>query len=246
YYANLPPGEYRFRVIAGSVEGPWNEEGADFAFYLRPRFYQTRLFLVAVVALILVLSGLLYRLRVVELKARYSAVLAERNRVGGEIHDRLGQNLAGVALQLEAVGMQLQDMPAGLRERLDQACDLTRYSLAEARRAVVDLRSDELEREELAVALPEIAAKIAARVPAQTRVQVVGTPRRWNPTAEKNLLRIFQEAMANAVTHAQARTIDVELRYDPDHLILSVRDDGTGFDTRKIIPFGVGHYGLTG
>lgn len=118
--------------------------------------------------------------------------------------------------------------------------------MAEARRAVTDLRSDELERQELAVALPEIAAKMASSIAVQANVQVVGTPRRLNPMTEKNLMRIFQEAMANAVKHAQARTIDVELRYDPDHLILRVRDDGSGFDTKKIIPFGVGHYGLTG
>jgi len=180
--------------------------------------------LAIVVNVVILIAGLLYRLRVIELKARYSAVLAERNRIAREIHDTLAQNLAGVALQLDSVTMQLPDMPAGLRERLDQACDLTRYSLAEARRAVVDLRSDELEREELAVALPEIAGKMAASVSLQTRVQVVGTPRRLSPITEKNLLRIFQEAMANAVKHAQAQTIDVELRYDADHLILRVRE----------------------
>jgi len=250
YYANLPPGEYRFRVIGGNLDGPWpeaaNGPGASFGFYLKPHFYQTRWFLVLAVATAILVAGLLYRLRVIELKARYSAVLAERNRIAREIHDTLAQNLAGVALQLDSVTMQLPDMPDGLRERLDQACDLTRYSLAEARRAVTDLRSDELERQELAVALPEIAAKMAASVAIQSKVQVIGTPRRLNPMTEKNLLRIFQEAMANAVKHAQARTIEVELKYDTDHLILRVQDDGSGFDTRKIIPFGVGHYGLMG
>ena len=52
--------------------------------------------------------------------------------------------------------------------------------------------------------------------------------------------------MANAVKHAGARTIDIELRYALDRLVLWVRDDGSGFDTEKIIPLGVGHYGLTG
>lgn len=246
YFANLPPGEYRFRVIAGMVDGPWNEEGAAVRFYLKPRFYQTRLFLLMLILTILLIAGLLYRLRVIELKARYSAVLAERNRIAREIHDTLAQNLAGIAMQLDSITMRLADMPAGLRASLDQACDLTRYSLSEARRAVVDLRSDELERLELAVAVPEIADKMAVNAALQTRVQVVGTPRRLGPLIEKNLLRIFQEAMANAVKHAEAQTIEVELRYDTDYLILRVCDDGSGFDTRKIIPFGVGHYGLTG
>jgi signal transduction histidine kinase/ligand-binding sensor domain-containing protein len=246
YYANLAPGRYRFQVKAGNLDGPWNETGATFSFYLQPRFYQTQLFFALVALAVLLLAGLLYRLRMHEVKARYSAVLAERNRIAGEIHDTLAQNLAGIALQLDSVAMHLADAPAGLRERLDQACNLTRYSLSEARRAVADLRSDELEQRELAAALPEIAGKLTAAATLQTRVEVVGAPRRLNPVVEKNLLRIFQEAVANAVKHARARNLEVELSYGADCLTLRVRDDGCGFDTDKIIPLGVGHYGLTG
>jgi two-component sensor histidine kinase len=246
YYANLPPGEYRFRVIAGYLDGPWNEAGSSFGFYLKPRFYQTPLFWGLVIATLLLFGFLLYKLRMIELKARYSAVLGERNRIAREIHDTLAQNLAGIALQLDSVSMQTPDMPPRLSHRLDQACNLVRYSLSEARRAVTDLRSDELERHELASELPEIAAKMAASASAEAKVQVMGTPRRLSPVIEKNLLRIFQEAMANAVKHASARNIDIKLRYDPDSLMLSVQDDGSGFDTENIIPLGVGHYGLTG
>jgi ligand-binding sensor domain-containing protein/two-component sensor histidine kinase len=246
YYANLPPGHYSFKVIAGHIDGPWNENGQSFAFYLKPHFYQTSLFLVLMIASVLLLAGLLYRLRMVELKARYSAVLGERNRIAREIHDTLAQNLAGIALQLDSVNMRSPDIPSGLRQHLDQACNLVRYSLSEARRAVSDLRSDELERRELATALPEIAERMASTATLDAHVQVLGTPRRMNPMTEKNLLRIFQEAMANAVKHADARTVEVELRYGLDCLVLWVRDDGSGFDTAKIIPLGVGHYGLTG
>lgn len=246
YYANLPPGRYSFKVIAGHIDGPWNEKGQSFGFYLQPRFYQTSAFLVLVVATLLLLAALLYRLRMVELKARYSAVLGERNRIAREIHDTLAQNLAGIALQLDAVSMQSPEVPAGLRQRLDQACNLVRYSLSEARRAVTDLRSDELEERELAVVLPQVAERMALSAELAANVSVLGTPRRLNPMTEKNLLRIFQEAMANAVKHAGARTIEVELRYGLEALSLWVRDDGSGFDTERIIPLGVGHYGLTG
>ena len=142
--------------------------------------------------------------------------------------------------------MHSPEIPASLRQRLDQACNLVRYSLSEARRAVADLRSDELEQRDLAVVLPLIAERMSAGVSLDARVKVLGTPSRLNPLTEKNLLRIFQEAMANAVKHAGARRIDIELRYALDRLVLWVRDDGGGFDTEKIIPLGVGHYGLTG
>lgn len=246
YYANLPPGPYRFRVIAGSADGSWNEDGATFGFDLMPRFYQTRLFLIAVISAAMLLGWLFYRYHMHEVKARYAAVLAERNRISQDIHDTFAQNLAGIALQLDSMTMQLQEIPPALREQIDEACSLTRYSLAEARRAVADLRSDELERAELPEALPEIAKRLAGNAGVQTSVHVLGTPQRLSPVTEKNLLRIFQEAMANALKHAHAEAIDIELKYGQEDLALRVRDNGRGFDAESAIPLGIGHYGLTG
>ena len=246
YYANLPPGPYRFNVIAGSVDGSWNEEGAAFAFDLTPHFYQTRLFMVAIVSAALLLGWLYYRLHMHEVRARYAAVLAERNRISQDIHDTFAQNLAGIALQLDSMTMQLQEIPPALRQQIDEACSLTRYSLAEARRAVADLRSDDLERADLSAALPEIANRLAANAGIHTSIQITGTPQRLSPVTEKNLLRIFQEAMANALKHAHAETIDIELNYGDEDLALRVRDNGRGFDAARVVPLGVGHYGLTG
>jgi two-component sensor histidine kinase len=244
YYGNLKPGYYRFRVVAGKSDGPWNETGAAFAFYLKPPFYRTSWFAGAVVFSLMLLAGLMYWLHVRGLRARYSAVLAERNRISRDIHDTLSQNLAGIALHLDAVQMQLPDVESDLRERLDEVCNLTRYSLAETRRAIADLRSDDLECPELAAALPEIAQRAAVAL--QTRVQVIGNPRKLNPAMERNLLRIFQEALANTVKHAQARTVDVELKYTPGSVALRVRDDGRGFDPQGLAPPACGHYGLIG
>jgi signal transduction histidine kinase/ligand-binding sensor domain-containing protein len=244
YYANLGPGSYTFRVIAGKVDGAWNETGATFPFYLKPPFYRTWAFVAVVALSVASLAALLYWMRVRGLRARYSAVLAERNRISRDIHDTLSQNLAGIALQLDAVHMHLPDVRSELRERLDEACNLTRYSLAEARRAISDLRSDELEGPELAAALPDIAQRLAAAL--QTRIEVIGAPRKLNPTIERDLLRIFQEALTNSVKHAHASTVYVELKFSPHTIALTVRDDGRGFDPDSLSPAGSGHYGLIG
>ena len=246
YYANLPPGSYRFKVIAGTVDGSWNETGATYSFYLRPRIYQTRWFLVTMILSAVLLAWLMVRFRMHELKARYAAVLSERNRISQDIHDTFAQNLAGIALQLDSITMQLEEIPPGLRNSIDEACNLTRYSLAEARRAVSDLRSDELERAELSDALPEIAKRMVASTAVRTSVHVFGTPQRLSPMTEKNVMRIFQEAMANALKHAHARVVEIELRYENESLALQVRDDGRGFDAESAIPLAFGHYGLTG
>jgi signal transduction histidine kinase/ligand-binding sensor domain-containing protein len=246
YYANLPPGAFRFHVIAGSVNGQWNQQGAGFGFYLQPRFYQTRLFWGAVASALVLIAWLFHRLRMHELKARYSAVLAERHRISQDIHDTFAQNLAGIALQLDSVTMQLEEIPPGVRGRLDEACNLTRYSLAEARRTLTDLRSDELEDTELTVALPEIAERLVGASTVRTLIHVAGTPQRLGPVTQKNLVRIFQEAMANALKHSHAQNIEIQLRYQEAGLVLAVKDDGRGFDAERAVPLAVGHYGLTG
>ncbi len=246
YYANLAPGNYRFRVIAGNVDGAWNEAGASYDFYLQPHFYQTRWFIALIVIAVLLFVGMLYRFHTLEIKARYAAVLEERKRIAIEIHDTLAQNLAGIALQLDSVTMQSADLPDSQRKMLDQAGDLTRYSLSEARRAVSQLRSDEMDRRDLVVVLPEIANKMVVNTRIQVNIKITGSPRKLNPVTEKNLLRIFQEAMANAVKHSDAHRIEVELNYGIDKLIMRVADNGKGFDSNNTVPLSVGHYGLIG
>jgi signal transduction histidine kinase/ligand-binding sensor domain-containing protein len=246
YYANLPPGPFRFHVIAGGVDGQWNQQGAYFAFRLQPRVYQTKLFWGVAATAVLLVAWLFFRLRMHDLKARYSAVLAERHRISQDIHDTFAQNLAGIALQLDSVAMQLEEIPPGVRSRLDEACNLTRYSLAEARRTLTDLRSDELEGAELTEALPEIARRLMGGSAVRTAMHVAGTPQRLNPVTRKTLIRIFQEAMANALKHAHAGNIEIQLSYQEAGLELAVRDDGRGFDAEHAIPLAVGHYGLTG
>jgi signal transduction histidine kinase len=228
------------------VDGQWNQQGASFAFHLQPRFYQTRLFWGVCAGVVLLIAWLLYRLRIHEIKATYSAVLAERHRISQDLHDTFAQNLAGIALQLDSITMPLEEIPPGVKSRLDEACVLTRYSLAEARRAVSDLRSDELEGAELTAALPEIASRLAGGGGVRTVVTVAGTPQQLSPVARKAVVRIFQEAMANALKHAHAETIEIQLRYEKEGLVLAVRDDGRGFDAASAIPLTVGHYGLTG
>ena len=244
YYANLPPGNYRFRVAARKTDGDWKEAQTAYEVNFRPPFYRTAFFVPSIIAAVMLLAGGMYWLRMHELHERYAAVLAERNRISRDIHDTLSQNLAGIALQLDSVHMQLPDVGGGLRDRIEEACNLTRYSLAEARRAIVDLRSDTLESEPLEVALPELAGRVAPSLP--THVEVIGSPRRINPVAERNLLRILQEALTNTARHAGACSVEVELRYAADNLSLRVRDDGNGFEPSTAGGTETGHFGLIG
>ncbi len=232
YYTNLPPGDYKFRVIASNNDGVWNQTGASLSLYLKPHFYQTYWFYVVCVLGVALLIWQIYRLRVRQVESRFGAVLAERNRIAREIHDNLAQEMLGISVQLELVTRTMAVSSEATKTHLDRARVLVRNCIAEARRYVWDLRSQALEKNDLPTALNEAARRLTAETSVQAQVQVSGTFRPLNSSLEDNLLRIGQEAINNAVKHAQPERILINLKFDAKNVQLSIRDDGHGFDAR--------------
>jgi len=245
-YTNIRPGHYTFRVIASNNDQVWNSTGASFQFYLQPHFYQTYWFYLACVVMALLLGWASYNLRVRQMRAQFSAVLAERTRLSREIHDTLSQSFVGIALQIEAASEELMQSPESAQTRLKMAHKMVHTSLAEARRSVWDLRPEALERGNLAAAFFEIAEEIKATAAVDAQVEVHGKPRRLSSFVEGHLLRIGQEAISNALKHAQASRIIIELSFDRQRVRLRVADNGCGFESQA--PFSVhsGHFGLIG
>jgi signal transduction histidine kinase/ligand-binding sensor domain-containing protein len=232
FYTNLPPGEYRFRVVAANDDGMWNEEGAAVSLRLRPYFYQTVWFYALCALGLAALMWGVHLLRVRQLRGQFAAVLAERNRIARELHDTLAQGFTSVSMQLEAVSARMgSGGQEAAREHLNQARLLVRSSLAEARRSVRDLRSELLDGEGgLADALSVVARQLTSGTDLRAEVSVGGAARRLPEAIEKNLLRVGQEALTNAVRHSGATRVRVRLDYGADGVRLTVADDGRGFD----------------
>jgi signal transduction histidine kinase len=178
-------------------------------------------------------------------RQQYQAVLTERSRVGRELHDTLEQGLAGIALQLEAVGGSLEASPEVARQSLDVAKQMLRYSQEETRRSIMDLRSQALESRDLAGALADLARQMINGTGAFAEVRVEGMPRRLDASLEHHLLRIGLEALTNALKHSGARRIEILLRFRPDTTDLVVQDDGGGLGHGAEDMPG-GHFGLQG
>jgi signal transduction histidine kinase len=250
-------------VLAANNDGVWNTTGASFGLRLMPHYYQTWWFYSALALALLVLGYLVYRWRVLEVEAQWAAVLRERGRIAREIHDTLAQGFVGVSVQLELVARLL----AGSRDRapkstmepvveqLDQARSLVRASLAEARTSIWDLRSGAAgatsppsmdQPEDLPSRLRRSCTRIAGGSSTKVYLQVKGTYRPVSPKIEEELLRIGQEAVANAVRHASATRIDVQLIYEAARVSLRVEDDGRGFTPAAGTDGPEGHYGIRG
>jgi signal transduction histidine kinase len=99
-----------------------------------------------------------------------------------------------------------------------------------------------LEEGDLVSALRQIVQPTSGRDDVQVDVKVMGSPVRLAPTTEMNLLRIGQEAVANAIKHGHARNVTAVLEYERERVRLSVTDDGRGFQPKENPPSG--HFGL--
>lgn len=197
----------------------------------RPPWWNTAHIVVAIVLLLLmVLAAQAIHGRIERMKLR--AVYEERERLAHEMHDTLAQSFAGIGFQLQAIHDEVGN-EVELREHLDLATDLVRTSHEEARRSISALRSDTVEKLGLLRALEECATRIANGGPMEVRVQSLGggDPRSMSPRIADALYRIGQEAIANAVRHADASKMVISLIYEASAWRLLIEDDGKGFSS---------------
>ena len=229
-YTNLPPGDYRFHVSASHDGSPWGEETLNVPFTVFPPFYRTTWFYGACLAALALLLWGAYQVRVRQLRWHYSAVLAERARLGREIHDTLLQGMLGVALQLHSL-LDRVDGAGDVAGRLTRARDTLEHYIRETRLSIWDLRSPILERLALADAIRMAGETLTTASGTTFGLHVSGAAVRGEPHVEAHLLRIAHEAISNAVRHGGASRVDVELTYEGDGVRVAVRDNGHGFDT---------------
>ena len=160
---------------------------------------------------------------------RDKAMLAERTRLAREIHDTLAQGLTGIIVQLGAAQQAHQAHHPDLAEHLDYASRMARESLAEARRSVWNLRSEALTHGDLRDALHSLVTRL--RHPyLNATFSCTG---QWRPIpadVEAALLRVAQEALANAVRHSGADRVTITLTRSDTAVTMTIRDNGRGFD----------------
>jgi len=176
-------------------------------------------------------------------ETRELAILEERNRMAREIHDTLAQGFTGIVLQLEAAEQGLNEDPESVPSHIDRARALARESLSEARRSVWALRSQALEKRDLAGAIRREVERLAGEGRVGARLLVSGKRARLEESIEDALLRITQEALTNVRRHSGATSAEVRLAFGEQTVRLTIVDNGVGFDTSTTKD---GSFGLIG
>ena len=193
--------------------------------------------------IILILIGIngYYRIK----HSRYRAVAEERASIARDIHDTVAQGYAGITLQLEAAQQTIERDPERARALLNEALQLVRHSRDESHLSIDILRS--LSRNDrLDILVAHCIQQLRPTSGAAIEQQVTGEPAALSYKLVNNLFRIAQEALANAVHHANAGRIVVRIGYQKSEVLLEVEDNGKGFDPGAIPGLNDGHFGLTG
>lgn len=250
FYNNLPPRNYRFRVIACNNSGLWNEAGAFLDFTIAPAYYQTVWFRVSLAAGFLGLLAALYQLRLrqatQQVRLRMEGRHEERERIARELHDTLLQSVQGLILKFDAVAKQIPgDEPA--RQAIEKTLDHADQILAEGRDRVRNMRATAASFSDLPTAFQQVAAETPKSGDANFKTIVEGRSREINPTVLEECYSIGREALVNALIHSGGQHVEVEVTYDPKQFRLRIRDDGRGVDSKVLDDGGrTGHWGLRG
>jgi two-component system NarL family sensor kinase len=190
------------------------------------------------------LSIAIERARLFEQSAEYGAA-EERNRLAREIHDTLAQGMAAITLQLETAEllMESDQVSPEIRRRVQKSLELAQENLAAARLSVTDLRAAPLAGRNLPQALSELVAEKDVDQNTHIGLAVTGGSHPIPQRLEIGLYRIAQEAINNALVHANARHISLELAIAAQETRMAIKDDGLGFDPANIDE---DRFGLTG
>ena len=161
------------------------------------------------------------------------AVSRERNRLARELHDTLAHTLSGLSVQLEAIHTILSPGQKEVDQMLEQALFTAHNGLEETRRALKALRAEPLEDLGLQLAIQNLIENIKDRSQIHIHVEFDDSPS-FSSDEEQVIYRITQEALENTVHHASAKNVWLKFRNNQDHVLLSIRDDGKGFEMSNL------------
>lgn len=162
----------------------------------------------------------------------------ERIRVAREIHDGIAQGLTAISLNLEAADQMFRKKPEKAQSKIERALELSRENLENARRSVLDLHASALQELSLAEAIQRRTQQFLHD---HSEREMSGTFNadsmygRLSSRMELSLYRIFEEALDNISRHSGATHVDVTLARDGDDVLLSISDNGAGFDVDTVM-----------
>ena len=239
FYSHVPPGSYRFSVIAANASGVWNLVGASLEVTVVPPFWRRWWFSTLIVTALAAIAIVLYRRRVAMLKRAAAAQAAfsqrliesqeiERKRIAAELHDGLQQSLSIIANRA-SLALDKRDDPNRAFDQVSEIVATASDALKEVREIAYNLRPVELDRLGLTKALRAMVKKVSGSTPMHISADIDEIDHLFSTESEINLYRIVQESINNIIKHSGATEASVEIKRLASALAITIRDDGRGF-----------------
>jgi signal transduction histidine kinase len=171
-------------------------------------------------------------------------VVAERERIGRDLHDGVIQGLYGVTLTLEDIESMIADSPDEAVARVDQAIDAIHRSIGDIREFILGLRPglDETDLRNGILALAD-GVRLTTTIHVETRLDAEAADLAGlDPRARGELIQLVREALSNVTRHSRASRLEIALARVGDDLVLEIADNGVGFDPTNLAPGR--HHGL--
>jgi signal transduction histidine kinase len=170
----------------------------------------------------------------------------ERARIAADVHDGVVQIMVGSLCELQAAMAHLAADSQLVETKQQRARDLLRDSITELRRVIYDLRPITLDTAGLVPAIENLKEDLEQIARTTIEFSVIGSPCRFAPETEIGVYRIVQEAVNNAIKHAEASDVQVVIRFGQGELVVQVSDDGSGFSLQEAASLYGDHAGLIG
>ena len=240
FYSHVPPGHYKFTVLAANADGVWNIVGASVNVTVSPPFWRTWWFSALMALSLAAVANIFYRRRVSMLKRATAAREAfsrqliesqeiERKRIAAELHDSLQQSLSIISSRATLALAKRQD-PERAFEQVDEIAATASDALRDVREIAYRLRPVELDRLGLTKALLAMAKKVSASTGISISAEIDEIDDLFSAESQINLYRIIQESINNIVKHSAASEAMVEIRRSDLSVVVTIRDNGRGFE----------------
>ncbi|HNC45011.1 MAG TPA: sensor histidine kinase, partial [Acidobacteriota bacterium] len=240
YYSYLPAGEYTFQVKAANRDGVWALSVASVKVKVLPFFYQTWWFYSLVFSMISSVAFLLFRLRINQIEEKHREQEAfsrklidsqelERKRIAAELHDSLGQSLV-IIKNRARLGLKPDDDLENKENQLDGISMAATQAIEELREISFNLRPYLLDKIGLTRTLKSMLGKVFP--PGETRVivEIDELDDVFSKDSEILFYRIIQESVNNIVKHAQATQAHISIKRVKQSVVVTIEDNGKGFD----------------
>jgi signal transduction histidine kinase len=241
YYNNLDPGTYHFRVVACNNDGVWNTAGAEVAVALQPHFWQTWWFLGSLAAFALAAAGGSVRYNTKkrvqrELKRleQQHAIEQERTRIARDMHDEIGAKLTKISF-LGALAKRKLAVPGEAEKQIDKMSQTAREMIGALDEIVwaVNPANDTLDH--LATYLCRYAAEFFENSPVLCQFDIPPQlpHHRLSTDVRHNVFLAVKEALNNALKHAGATNLRLQISVPADVCQIVIADNGRGFSEGK-------------